>query len=262
MSGIHMQRYITRYGQRGQRAFRRGAARVPQPLNSGQTASAAGLLRFRCGTYRAREYGPHALDRAEGSCSLVFARRSLSRHWPPRAAATARMAIRRMPPSRSTPSRCPMRPRARPASSRSRSSASAARTPRRCRSVASRSTSSSTLVRPPPASPPRPARTATSTPRTCRAPRSDLHQTASSQYGSGSWKGEVFEDSAAMGTRPAVALDFALDHEPDRLLPGLRLPGHPRARPRWPAPAVHDLVPDASDRVGDDRRGRVPAVSR
>ncbi|HEY6039658.1 MAG TPA: pepsin-like aspartic protease [Kofleriaceae bacterium] len=37
----------------------------------------------------------------------------------------------------------------------------------------------------------------------------DLHQPASSQYGSGSWKGEVFEDSAAMGTRPPIALDFA-----------------------------------------------------
>lgn len=37
----------------------------------------------------------------------------------------------------------------------------------------------------------------------------DLHQTASSQYGSGSWKGEVFEDAAVMGSRAAVALDFA-----------------------------------------------------
>jgi Eukaryotic aspartyl protease len=37
----------------------------------------------------------------------------------------------------------------------------------------------------------------------------DLHQTANSQYGSGSWKGEVFEDAAAMGGRPAVMLDFA-----------------------------------------------------
>jgi len=37
----------------------------------------------------------------------------------------------------------------------------------------------------------------------------DLHQTATSQYGSGSWKGEVFEDAAVMGTRPSVALDFA-----------------------------------------------------
>lgn len=37
----------------------------------------------------------------------------------------------------------------------------------------------------------------------------DLHQAASSQYGSGSWKGEVFEDSAAMGTRGAITLDFA-----------------------------------------------------
>jgi len=37
----------------------------------------------------------------------------------------------------------------------------------------------------------------------------DLHQTASSQYGSGSWKGEVFEDSAVMGTRGSVKLDFA-----------------------------------------------------
>ncbi|HET9992918.1 MAG TPA: pepsin-like aspartic protease [Kofleriaceae bacterium] len=37
----------------------------------------------------------------------------------------------------------------------------------------------------------------------------DLHQAASSQYGSGSWKGEVFEDAATMGGRPAVALDFA-----------------------------------------------------
>lgn len=37
----------------------------------------------------------------------------------------------------------------------------------------------------------------------------DLHQAASAQYGSGSWKGEVFEDGAVMGTRAAVALDFA-----------------------------------------------------
>ena len=37
----------------------------------------------------------------------------------------------------------------------------------------------------------------------------DLHQTASAQYGSGSWKGECFEDGAVMGTRSAVALDFA-----------------------------------------------------
>jgi len=37
----------------------------------------------------------------------------------------------------------------------------------------------------------------------------DLNHTASSQYGSGSWKGEVFEDSAVMGTKPGVPLDFA-----------------------------------------------------
>ena len=37
----------------------------------------------------------------------------------------------------------------------------------------------------------------------------DLHQTASAQYGSGSWKGEIFEDGAVMGTRASVALDFA-----------------------------------------------------
>jgi hypothetical protein len=37
----------------------------------------------------------------------------------------------------------------------------------------------------------------------------DLHQTASSQYGSGSWKGEIFEDAATMGGEPSVALDFA-----------------------------------------------------
>jgi hypothetical protein len=40
-------------------------------------------------------------------------------------------------------------------------------------------------------------------------PAMDLHQTASSQYGSGSWKGEVFEDNATMGGRSAIALDFA-----------------------------------------------------
>jgi hypothetical protein len=37
----------------------------------------------------------------------------------------------------------------------------------------------------------------------------DLHATASSQYGSGSWKGEVFEDTATMGNRAPVTLDFA-----------------------------------------------------
>jgi hypothetical protein len=37
----------------------------------------------------------------------------------------------------------------------------------------------------------------------------DQHQTASSQYGSGSWKGEVFEDAAKMGGRDPVMLDFA-----------------------------------------------------
>ena len=37
----------------------------------------------------------------------------------------------------------------------------------------------------------------------------DQHQTATSQYGSGSWKGEVFEDSATMGGRQPVMLDFA-----------------------------------------------------
>jgi hypothetical protein len=37
----------------------------------------------------------------------------------------------------------------------------------------------------------------------------DQHQTASSQYGSGSWKGEVFEDAATMGDRQPVMLDFA-----------------------------------------------------
>ncbi|MEO6777243.1 MAG: pepsin-like aspartic protease [Kofleriaceae bacterium] len=40
-------------------------------------------------------------------------------------------------------------------------------------------------------------------------PAIDLHQTASSQYGSGSWKGEVFEDGVTMATRAAIALDFA-----------------------------------------------------
>lgn len=37
----------------------------------------------------------------------------------------------------------------------------------------------------------------------------DQHQTATSQYGSGSWKGEVFEDAAVMGDRQPVMLDFA-----------------------------------------------------
>jgi Eukaryotic aspartyl protease len=37
----------------------------------------------------------------------------------------------------------------------------------------------------------------------------DLHQAAMAQYGSGSWKGKVFEDGAVMGTRASVALDFA-----------------------------------------------------
>ncbi len=37
----------------------------------------------------------------------------------------------------------------------------------------------------------------------------DKHETASSQYGSGSWKGEVFEDAATIGGRAAVTLDFA-----------------------------------------------------
>ncbi|MFT3694068.1 MAG: pepsin-like aspartic protease [Kofleriaceae bacterium] len=37
----------------------------------------------------------------------------------------------------------------------------------------------------------------------------DMHFTANSQYGSGSWKGEIYEDAAAMATFPGVPLDFA-----------------------------------------------------
>lgn len=37
----------------------------------------------------------------------------------------------------------------------------------------------------------------------------DLHMAVSSQYGSGSWKGEAFRDGAAMGSLPSVSLDFA-----------------------------------------------------
>ncbi|HEY0252422.1 MAG TPA: pepsin-like aspartyl protease, partial [Kofleriaceae bacterium] len=37
----------------------------------------------------------------------------------------------------------------------------------------------------------------------------DLGFPASSQYGQGSWKGEVFEDAAAMASLPGVPLDFA-----------------------------------------------------
>jgi len=47
------------------------------------------------------------------------------------------------------------------------------------------------------------------TPAYSGAGATDLHQTASAQYGSGSWQGEIFEDGAVMGTRASVALDFA-----------------------------------------------------
>lgn len=46
-------------------------------------------------------------------------------------------------------------------------------------------------------------------PEYATAGATDLHQPASSQYGSGSWKGEVFEDAATMGNRAPVTLDFA-----------------------------------------------------